>query len=201
MSTGIFSSKINDLINALNCLPGVGRKTAQRMAIYLLDKNQEGARSIVKDLDKALSVIKRCSKCQMLSEESECLICSDASRELNKICIVETMLDFIAIENTSVYKGKYFILHGKISPLDGISPEQLKLDKLKSLVDSNKIKEVVIALGFSPEAETTAHFIVDLLKDFDCKISRIGFGIPCGGDLEYLDQQTLSYALNSRTNF
>ena len=181
----LFSPDIQKLIEALRNLPGVGTKTAQRMTIQLLDKNQEGAKNIAQSIIGALNTVKHCRCCQMLTDCELCTICESERRDSQQLCIVETMLDMLAIENAAIYQGKYFILHGRISPLDGMGPNELKLPLLEQLVRDN---------------EVTAHFISQMLKRQHCKISRIGFGVPFGGELEYLDQQTLSHAFNAKTH-
>lgn len=197
----LFSPKIEGLIESLKVLPGVGKKTAQRMAIQLLDKKQQAAHELAQAIENALDAIKHCQQCNMLCEDDLCHICSSVRRDNAQLCIVENMLDMMAIESAGVYGGKYFILHGRISPLDGIGPNELKLPKLKSLVASLEVSEIVMALSPSVEGETTAHFISDMLKEHACTISRIGFGVPFGGELEYLDQQTLTHAFKARVNF
>ncbi|WP_440683397.1 recombination mediator RecR [Cysteiniphilum halobium] len=197
----LFSPRIESLIESLKVLPGVGKKTAQRMAIQLLDKKQQAARELSQAIENALVAIKHCQQCNMLCEEELCHICSSVRRDNTQLCIVENMLDMMAIESAGVYGGKYFILHGRISPLDGIGPNELKLPKLKALVASLEVNEIVMALSPSVEGETTAHFISDMLKEYRCTISRIGFGVPFGGELEYLDQQTLTHAFKARVSF
>ncbi|WP_119327952.1 recombination mediator RecR [Cysteiniphilum halobium] len=197
----LFSPRIESLIESLKVLPGVGKKTAQRMAIQLLDKKQQAAHELSQAIENALVAIKHCQQCNMLCEEELCHICSSARRDNTQLCIVENMLDMMAIESAGVYGGKYFILHGRISPLDGIGPNELKLPKLKALVASLEVNEIVMALSPSVEGETTAHFISDMLKEYRCTISRIGFGVPFGGELEYLDQQTLTHAFKARVSF
>ena len=197
----LFSPKIECLIESLKVLPGVGKKTAQRMAIQLLDKKQQAAHELAQAIENALDAIKHCQQCNMLCEDDLCHICSSVRRDNAQLCIVENMLDMMAIESASVYGGKYFILHGRISPLDGIGPHELKLPRLKTLVASLEVSEIVMALSPSVEGETTAHLISDMLKEHACTISRIGFGVPFGGELEYLDQQTLTHAFKARVNF
>ena len=196
----LFSPKIEGLIESLKILPGVGKKTAQRMAIQLLDKKKQAAHELAQAIENALAVIKHCQQCNMLCEDDLCHICSSARRDNTQLCIAENMLDMMAIESLGVYSGKYFILHGRISPLDGMGPNELHLPKLKKLVITLQTTEIVMALSPSVEGETTAYFILDMLKGHTCKISRIGFGVPFGGQLEYLDQQTLTHAFKARVN-
>ena len=136
----------------------------------------------------------------MLTDRQLCAICDNQRRDNQQLCIVETMLDMLAIENAAIYQGKYFILHGRISPLDGMGPNELKLPLLEQQVVDHKVTEIVMAMSPSVEGETTAHFISEILRKHHCKISRIGFGVPFGGELEYLDQQTLSHAFNAKTH-
>ncbi|WP_119344479.1 recombination mediator RecR [Facilibium subflavum] len=196
-----FSPKIQMLIESLKSLPGVGKKTAQRMAIQLLDKNRQGARNIANSIQDALESVKHCQRCQTLTDEPICLVCQSQKRDHTQLCIVESMLDMVAIESASVYQGKYFVLHGRISPLDGVGPNELKLPTLEQIVVNEGVCEIVLALSPSVEGETTAHFISDMLVKHQCHISRIGYGVPFGGELEYLDQQTLLHAFNARTHF
>lgn len=196
----LFSPDIQKLMEALRHLPGVGVKTAQRMTIQLLDKNQQGAKHIAESILDALDTVKHCQSCQMLTDRQLCAICDNQRRDNQQLCIVETMLDMLAIENAAIYQGKYFILHGRISPLDGMGPNELKLPLLEQQVVDHKVTEIVMAMSPSVEGETTAHFISEMLRKHHCKISRIGFGVPFGGELEYLDQQTLSHAFNAKTH-
>lgn len=147
----------------------------------------------------ASASIKKCKYCQALTENNVCNICINTNRDDTKLCIIESMLDMIAIEEAGIYRGKYFILNGRISPLDGIGPSELKLNILEQIITDREIDEVILAISSTVEGETTAHFISQMIAK-DIKISRIGFGIPFGGELEYLDQQTLLYAFNARTN-
>ena len=190
------SPSLLKLIEALRCLPGVGKKTAQRLAIYLLDKNQEGAEKLQLSIVSALSTIKHCSQCQVLTDNVQCSICESQKRNNGQLCIVESSLDLLAIEESSVYQGKYFVLNGKISPLDGIGPRELKLELLQERVTN--IDEIILAISPTVEGEATAHYITEMLSSTDIKISKIAYGVPFGGELEYLDQQTLSHAFSSR---
>jgi recombination protein RecR len=201
MTQRLFSPKIEALIESLKALPGVGKKTAQRMAIQLLDKKQQAAAKLAKSITEALLTTRHCRECNMLCEAELCHICSSPRRDCMQLCVVENMLDMMAIESAAAYQGKYFILHGRISPLDGVGPNELQLPKLKTLIETREVGEIVMALSPSVEGETTVHFISDMLKSQNCKITRIGFGVPFGGELEYLDGQTLTHAFNARVNF
>lgn len=198
MNNKIFSPKITAVIESLRKLPTIGKKSSQRLALHLLDKSPETAIAIANSLLDATQNIKKCKYCQALTEEDICQICSNSSRNDSKLCIVENMLDMIAIEEAGIFRGKYFILNGRISPLDGIGPNELKLDILEQIIADRDIDEVILAISPTVEGETTAHFISQMIGK-DIKISRIGFGVPFGGELEHLDQQTLLHAFNART--
>ncbi|MED7788968.1 recombination mediator RecR [Francisella sp. 19X1-34] len=199
MNNKIFSPKITAVIESFRKLPTIGKKSSQRLALHLLDKSPETAIAIANSLLEATQTIKKCQQCQALTENTICDICSSSSRNNTKLCIVESMLDMIAIEEAGIFRGKYFILNGRISPLDGIGPNELKLDILSQIIESREIDEIILAISPTVEGETTAHFISQMINN-DIKISRIGFGVPFGGELEYLDQQTLLHAFNARTN-
>ena len=185
-----------ELINALTILPGVGKKSAQRMALYLLDKNKDGARILAKTLSNAVDDIQRCSSCRMLTSNDICSICSDRSRDELSICVVENPSDVLAIESTGGYKGKYFVLMGRLSPIDGIGPEDIGIDDLLKLIDSKNVKEVILATSSTVEGDATAIYIKDHVKT--AKVSRISYGIPIGGELEYVDGTTIARAIEGR---
>ena len=188
---------LNDLINSLTILPGVGKKSAQRMALYLLDKNKDGAGILAKNLEKAIDEIGRCSRCRMLTSNDLCKICSDTSRDLNSICVVENPSDVLAIESTGGFKGRYFVLLGRLSPIEGISPEDLGINDFLKLIKIENIKEVILATSSTVEGDATAIYIKDHIKDI--KVSRISYGIPIGGELEYVDGNTIARAIQGRT--
>ena len=188
---------LNDLINSLTILPGVGRKSAQRMALYLLDKNKDGAGILAKNLEKAIDEIGRCSKCRMLTSNDLCKICSDTSRDINSICVVENPSDVLAIESTGGFKGRYFVLLGRLSPIEGISPDDLGINDFLKLIKIENIKEVILATSSTVEGDATAIYIKDHIKDI--KVSRISYGIPIGGELEYVDGNTIARAIQGRT--
>ncbi|TNF66412.1 MAG: recombination protein RecR [Gammaproteobacteria bacterium] len=187
-----------ELIDAFRILPGVGQKTAQRMAIFLLEKNIQGAEKLAKQLQHALTEIGQCQQCYALADQPLCPICSDNERQKHKLCVVESPLDLIALENASVFKGRYFVLNGRLSPLDGIGPKELKIDHLVQRIDQYAIDELILAVSPTVEGEATAHYINDILNQKDISITRLAYGVPFGGELEYLDQQTLFHAFNSR---
>ena len=188
---------LNDLINSLTILPGVGKKSAQRMALYLLDKNKDGAGILAKNLEKAIDEIGRCSRCRMLTSNDLCKICSDTSRDMNSICVVENPSDVLAIESTGGFKGRYFVLLGRLSPIEGISPDDLGINDFLKLIKIENIKDVILATSSTVEGDATAIYIKDHIKDI--KVSRISYGIPIGGELEYVDGNTIARAIQGRT--
>ena len=188
---------LNDLINSLTILPGVGKKSAQRMALYLLDKNKDGAGILAKTLEKAIDEIGRCARCRMLTSNNLCKICSDNTRDMNSICVVENPSDVLAIESTGGFKGRYFVLLGRLSPIDGISPDDLGINDFLKLIEIENIKEVILATSSTVEGDATAIYIKDHINDI--KVSRISYGIPIGGELEYVDGNTIARAIQGRT--
>ena len=195
--TNMQQDLLNDLINSLKILPGVGKKSAQRMALYLLDKNKDGAGILAKNLEKAINEIGRCSSCRMLTSNDLCKICSDSSRDKNSICVVENPSDVLAIESTGGFKGRYFVLLGRLSPIEGISPNDLGINDFLKLIKIENIKEVILATSSTVEGDATAIYIKDHIKDI--KVSRISYGIPIGGELEYVDGNTIARAIQGRT--
>jgi recombination protein RecR len=187
---------LNDLINSLTILPGVGKKSAQRMALYLLDKNTDGAGILAKTLENAIKEIKRCTSCRMLTSNDLCKVCSDTNRDTNKICIVENPSDVLAIESTGGYKGIYFVLLGRLSPIDGIGPEELGISDLLKILNLKNIDEVILATSSTVEGDATAIYIKDHINNI--KVSRISYGIPIGGELEYVDGNTIARAIQGR---
>ena len=185
-----------ELINALTILPGVGKKSAQRMALYLLDKNKDGARILANTLSSAVEDIQRCSSCRMLTSNDMCGVCLDRSRDDSSVCVVESPSDVLAIESTGGYKGKYFVLMGRLSPIDGIGPEEIGIDDLLKLIESKNINEVILATSSTVEGDATAIYIKDHVKT--AKVSRISYGIPIGGELEYVDGTTIARAIEGR---
>tara|TARA_B100001250_G_scaffold414119_2_gene450783 strand:+ start:959 stop:1555 length:597 start_codon:yes stop_codon:yes gene_type:complete len=185
-----------ELINALTILPGVGKKSAQRMALYLLDRNKDGASILAKTLTDAIENIQRCPSCRMLTSKNLCNICSDHSRNINSICVVESPSDVLAIESTGGFKGSYFVLLGRLSPIDGVGPKELGINDLLRRIDENKIKEVILATSSTVEGDATAIFIKEHVKN--AKVSRISYGIPIGGELEYVDGTTIARAIEGR---
>ncbi len=189
---------LEDLIKALRCLPGVGPKSAQRMAYHLLQHDHAGARLLAKTLDKVLTNIKHCEKCNNLTDSPICNLCCPTKRNGSLLCVVEMPADLLMIEQTQSYSGMYFVLMGKLSPLDGIGPKDIYLDRLLNRVKDNIVKEVVLATNFTVEGEVTAHYISEQLNNIGIKVSRIARGIPVGGELEHIDSGTLAQAVTER---
>ena len=185
-----------ELIEALAILPGVGKKSAQRMALFLLDKNKDGALHLAKTLEECLATIQRCEVCRQLTSESVCRICSDSSRDAYSLCVVENPADVLAIESTGGFKGRYFVLMGRLSPIDGISPEDLGIPDLLRHVQHTKIEEVILATSSTVEGDATAAFLKGHLESVT--VSRISYGIPIGGELEYVDGNTIARAIQGR---
>ena len=197
-----FSPLVQDLIESLKCLPGVGAKSAQRMAFHLLERNRTGGTKLSSSLAAAMERIGHCRQCRNFTEQDLCDICSSPKRQTaEQLCIVEGPADVIAIEQTGDYRGRYFVLMGHLSPIDGIGPEELGLDILAKQIASGKFKEVILATNPTVEGEATAHFIADIAQQYQVNISRIAHGVPVGGELEYVDGNTLSHALSGRKNY
>ena len=186
------------LIQSLCILPGVGPKTAQRMAFYLLQRNRNGAKILAESLVNAIENIGHCQQCRTFTEHTVCETCADNSRERSVICIVESPADAWVIEQATVFKGHYFVLHGRLSPLDGIGPDQLGLDLLEQRLSTGEVKELILATNSTVEGEATAYFIGEIAKKHQVPASRIAHGVPMGGELEFIDSSTLSHAFNGR---
>lgn len=193
-----FSPLLEQLIEALRCLPGVGQKTAQRMALQLLTRGRENGKRLATSLQEAMEHIGHCQFCRIFSETSCCEICASQHRDQSILCIVENPIDVSAIEQTCSFKGRYFVLLGHLSPLDGIGPEEIGIAKLKSHFEQSGIKEVILATNPTVEGEATAHYISELAKQFKIKVTRIAHGVPIGSELEYIDSSTLAHALAGR---
>lgn len=191
-------SSLEELIEALRCLPGVGPKAAQRMAFYLLQRDRPGAQRLAVALGRAVQAIQRCAKCNSFTEEELCSLCASARRDRSQLCVVETPADLMVMEQTLAYSGLYFVLMGRLSPLDGIGPREIGLDVLQKRVAGGEVREVIVATNFTNEGEATAHYVGEMLKGKDVKVSRIARGVPVGGELEYVDTGTLAQALAER---
>ena len=193
-----FSPIINNLIMALRCLPGVGPKSAQRMVFHLLERDREGGRQIAKILEEAILKVGHCQYCRTLCEELICRLCNNPLRDQSIVCIVEMPADILAIEHTGGYRGIYFVLMGHLSPLDGIGPEDLGVDLFRERLQKGAIQEVILATNPTVEGEATAHYLAEIIKEYNIKVTRIAHGVPFGGDLEYIDGGTLARALLAR---
>ena len=189
---------IDELVKAFQVLPGVGHKTSQRMVLHLLQRNRIGGASLGDLLVKTMSNIRKCSKCQNFTEESICRICSDVNRDDSLLCVVESAADVLAFEQAGGYNGFYFVLHGRLSPLDGIGPEELGLAELVSRIEELRPSELVLATNPTVEGEATAHYITQIIEDSIEKVSRIAHGVPLGSEIEYADGGTLTHALQGR---
>ncbi|MFY0641480.1 MAG: recombination protein RecR [Bermanella sp.] len=191
------SPLINELVQALTILPGVGPKSAQRLALYLLEKDKAGAASLVATLSEALDKVGHCQQCRNLTETEFCPVCDDAKRNDDQLCVVETPAEVLAIEQTG-FKGRYFVLFGRLSPIEGIGPDALGLDKLKSWVLDKNVQEIILATNPTVEGEATAQYIQQMFAGKSIEVSRIAHGVPLGGELEYVDGGTLAHALAGR---
>jgi recombination protein RecR len=186
------------LIDALRTLPGVGPKTAQRMAFHLLQDGREGARRLAEGIDHALTNVGRCRCCRMFTEAELCAVCESPQRDASLLCVVESPADVVAIEQSGGYRGRYFVLMGHLSPLDGIGPEQLGIGELEALLSGGLVQEVILATNPTVEGEATAHFLAELTRARGVRATRIAHGVPIGGELEYIDGGTLAHALAGR---
>lgn len=193
-----FSPLINRLIEDLRCLPGVGPKSAQRMAFHLLEHDREGAQHLAATLSEAIEKVGHCQQCRTLSETEICPLCANPNRDRSQLCIVESPADVRAIEDATHYEGRYFVLMGHLSPLDGIGPAEIGLDQLEERLKEGNISEVILATNPTVEGEATAHYIGEMARAHDITSTRIAHGVPIGGELEYVDGGTLSHAFTGR---
>jgi recombination protein RecR len=192
---------IEKLNKAFSKLPGVGSKTAQRFIYHLLERDRPGGLEIARALTDAMENVKNCEKCRTLTEKNICEICSNISRDNSQLCIVETPSDIHVIEQSGVYTGKYFVLSGYLSPIDGIGAAELGLNELEELLSKSDISEIILATNATIEGEVTAHYIHNLAKKYQVKTTRIAHGIPLGGELEYTDINTIAHALSGRKDY
>ena len=197
MSSG-YSPLLKELIDGLRCLPGVGPKSAQRMAFHLLHQDRDGARNLAGVLARAVEQIGHCTTCRMLTEEAQCALCRSARRDDRLLCVVETPADVVAVEQSASFNGRYFVLMGHLSPLDGIGPAELGLDLLEARLAEGSVEEVIVATNPTVEGEATAHYVAQLAATHSLRASRIAHGVPVGGELEFVDSGTLSHALAGR---
>jgi recombination protein RecR len=192
------SPRLTRLIDALRTLPGVGPKTAQRMAFHLLQEGRPGAQALTEALAAALQAVSRCRRCRMLTESELCSICAAPQRDAALLCVVESPADVVAIESSGSYRGRYFVLMGHLSPLDGIGPEQLGVPELEALLAEGSVRELILATNSTVEGEATAHYLSELAARRSIRASRIAHGVPLGGELEYVDGGTLAHAFAGR---
>lgn len=194
-----FSPLLEDLLAALRCLPGVGPKSSQRMAFHLLERDRDGAQRIVSALAIALEKVGQCVRCRMFSETELCTICADPRRDAGLVCVVETPADVVAIEESAAYRGTYFVLMGRLSPLDGIGPDELGIPVLETRLADGTVQELILATSATVEGEATAGYLAGLARQRGIRATRIAHGVPMGGELEYVDAGTLSHAIAART--
>jgi recombination protein RecR len=195
------SPSLVELVSALTCLPGIGQKSAQRMALYLIERDQSGARRLAEATLDALEKVQHCKQCRNFSDTDLCEICASGKRSSSILCVVETPADVLAIESSGAFQGTYFVLLGRLSPLDGIGPDQLGLDALEKHLAESSVEEIILATSATVEGDITAQFVADIARKFDINTSRLARGIPLGGELEYVDSGTLSRALSGRQQY
>ncbi len=191
-------SSLENLIEALRCLPGVGPKSAQRMAYHLLQRDRPGAQRLADALQQTLSVLRHCQRCNTFTETDICERCQSPKRDHGLLCVVETPVDMNMMEQTQAYSGLYYVLMGRVSPLDGVGPRELQLDRLLARASDGVVREVILATNFTNEGEVTAHYLSEILKSRGLRVSRIARGVPVGGELEYVDSGTLAQAMRER---
>jgi len=194
------SKGLERLVEALRVLPGVGPRSAQRMAYHLLQHDRAGAEQLAQALAGALSTVRRCARCHNFTEDEVCALCRSPRRDASLLCVVETPADLAVVEQTLSYSGMYFVLMGRLSPLDGVGARDIGLDQLLARATDGEVQEVILATNFTNEGEATAHYIAEMLRARDIKVSRIARGVPLGGELEYVDAGTISQALLDRRN-
>jgi recombination protein RecR len=192
---------IDAFVSALRCLPGVGPKSAQRMAYHLLERDREGGRKLARIMLDAMDRVGNCARCRTLSEESLCEVCADERRDRSVLCVVETPADRAAVERGAGFRGHYFVLMGHLSPLDGIGPEEIGMGQFAELLDDGEIREVVVATGSTVEGQATAHYVSELARERGIRVTRIAQGVPLGGELEFVDSGTLAHAFSGRRDF
>lgn len=195
----MFTPRLQELLNALRCLPGVGPKSAQRIAFHLLDKDREGARTLADALAASLENVRQCEQCRMLAESELCLYCADAKRDQSRLCVVESPADVIAVEESGGFRGLYFVLMGRLSPLDGIGADELGVPLLDKRLGGGEVAELVLATSATVEGEATAAYLAGLAAEHGVAATRIAHGVPMGGELEFVDSSTLSLAIAART--
>lgn len=192
------SPLLEQLVDAFKVLPGVGQKTAQRMAYHVLERERDGGRRLAQVLADAVERVGHCNRCRDFSEDPQCATCASRARDVNMLCAVESPADRLAIEQATGYRGLYFVLQGRLSPLDGIGPRELGLEQLAQRLAEGEVKELIIATNPTVEGEATAHYLAQLARQHDVRPSRLAHGVPLGGELEYVDRGTLAHAFGSR---
>ena len=192
------SPLLNELIEALRCLPGVGAKTAQRMAFHVLERDRVGARRLAEKLAMAVERIGNCTRCRTFSEEAVCALCSNPARDAQLLCVVETPVDQLAIEQATGFRGHYFVLLGRLSPLDGLGPKELGLDQLAARLAEGEVRELIVATNPTVEGEATAHMLSQIAHQASVRATRLAHGVPLGGELEFIDRGTLAHAFGGR---
>jgi recombination protein RecR len=194
------SPLLDELIEALRCLPGVGAKTAQRMAFHVLERDRAGARGLAEKLATAVERIGNCTRCRTFSEGETCALCASTARDASLLCVVETPADQLAIEQATGFRGRYFVLLGRLSPLDGMGPKELGLDMLAARLAEGEVRELIVATNPTVEGEATAHLLSQIARQANVRATRLAHGVPLGGELEYIDRGTLAHAFGSRQN-
>jgi recombination protein RecR len=192
------SPVLDELLDALRCLPGVGARSAQRMAYHLLERDRQGGGRLATALQAAMQRIGNCMECRSFSESERCALCAGSTRERSQLCVVETPADLAAIEHATGYRGLYFVLLGRLSPLDGLGPEELGLPLLQRRLAQGEVRELILATNPTVEGEATAHYLAELAQAAGVRVSRLAHGVPLGGELEYIDRGTLAHAFGSR---
>jgi len=192
---------LEQLMDALRCLPGVGPKSAQRMAFHLLERDRDGGRRLSRVLEQGMDRIGHCGRCRTLSEAELCSLCTNPNRDDSLLCVVETPAEVMAIEHSASFSGRYFVLGGRLSPLDGIGPREIGLDCLEPIFKEGRVRELILATNPTVEGEATAHYIGELARPRGIKVTRIAHGVPLGGELEYVDGGTLSHAFAGRREY
>jgi recombination protein RecR len=191
-------SSVDELAQALRCLPGVGPKAAQRMALHLLQHDRDSALRLAQALEHASRTVRHCERCNTFTEDTQCALCRSPKRDPALLCVVETPADLLMVEQSQAYSGLYFVLMGRLSPLDGIGPKEIGLDRLLKRAADGVVREVILATNFTNEGEATAHYVGELLRARGLAVSRLARGVPVGGELEYVDAGTLAQALRDR---
>lgn len=192
---------LGDLIKALTILPGVGPKSAQRIAFNLLERNRDGARRLARVLEEAMERIGQCTRCRTFSETALCRVCASPGRDPGVLCVVENPLDVASIEQSASFRGLYFVLMGRLSPIDGVTPDTLGLPLLEQRLAEGEVREMIVATGTTMEGEATAHYLRQMARRLNVTPTRIAYGVPVGGELEYVDGTTLSLAISSRREY